>query len=137
MSKKIFRPLILLIPLVLGITMFFAFAQLSSVQAAPLMETHVSGTINADTTWTLGVRIDDRQTTPQNQQWFATGFMIFPGMNTIRMYIEDIGHKVDLRQIQRVQIFTNDLERDVDVYLDNVRFERAQVAQIIDGLLLV
>jgi hypothetical protein len=89
-------------------------------------------TQQADTTWTLGVRIDDRQTTSQNQQWFATGFMIFPGMNTIKMYVEDISHKVDLRQIQRVMLFTNDLEGDVEVYLDNVRFESAQVTQIVE-----
>ena len=53
MSKKNTRILGLLIPVVLGITMFLVFSHLSRAYAAPLLDTHVGGTIDTDTTWTL------------------------------------------------------------------------------------
>lgn len=76
-----------------------------------------------DATWNLGVRIDDQQTVDANKKWFFTDYMIHPGLTTIRIYIEDIGKEVDLHQIRRIMLFTNDLENDVKVYLDNLRFE--------------
>ena len=45
-------------------------------------------------------------------------------LNTaIRVYIEDIDRKLDITQIQQVMLATNKLGHEVEVYLDNIRFE--------------
>jgi hypothetical protein len=80
-------------------------------------------TEQSESTWTLGVRIDDHESTPANQKWFAEGYIIHPGLNTIKIYIEDIGQSVDLKKMKRLMLFTNALENDVEVFFDDLRFE--------------
>ncbi len=76
-----------------------------------------------DAVWRLAVRIDDQQTTRIKRDWFMKGYVIEPGATTIRIYIEDIGKRLDTRQIKQVTFATNKLEHDAEVYLDNIRFE--------------
>jgi len=73
--------------------------------------------------WPLVIRIDDRQTTRIKRDWFRTGYTIGPGPTTARVYIEDIDRKLDITQIQQVMLATNKLGHEVEVYLDNIRFE--------------
>ena len=77
----------------------------------------------SDEVWPLVVRIDDDQTTPIKRNWFAREYPIGPGATTIRIYIEDLGQKQNVRRIRQVMLTTKALPQDVEVYLDSFRFE--------------
>ena len=76
-----------------------------------------------DKALSLGVRIDDTNSSPQNQQWYAEGFDLIPGPNTIRIDIGRVGENIDLTQVKRLMLFTEELDDEVEFYLDNLRFE--------------
>ncbi|MCP4405123.1 MAG: hypothetical protein GY801_48455, partial [bacterium] len=81
-----------------------------------------------DEALSLGVRIDDPDSSPQNQRWYAEGFDLLPGPNTIRIEIERVGKKIDLTQVKRLMLFTEELDDEAEFYLDNVRFESREQA---------
>ena len=81
-----------------------------------------------DEALTLAIRIDDPDSNPQSQHWYAEGFDLLPGSNTIRIEIERIGETIDLTQVKRLMLFTEELDREEEFYLDNIRFESLEQA---------
>jgi hypothetical protein len=77
----------------------------------------------SDKAWLLIVRIDDRRTNQLKRNWFMQGSIIEPGATTIRVRREDIAKELDVKHIKQVILATNKLEHDIEVYLDNFRFE--------------
>lgn len=71
----------------------------------------------------LLVRIDDERTNRLQRDWFMKPYMLNPGSDTIRLYLEDVGTKIDTRHVKQFIISTNKLSRSAEVYIDNVRFE--------------
>jgi hypothetical protein len=76
-----------------------------------------------ETTWMLGVRIEDADMTHEKQPWFQTDAVIRQGVTTLRIAVEEIGQAINVTDIQRLMLYTYDLDRDLEAYIDNMRFE--------------
>lgn len=69
----------------------------------------------------LVVRLDDERTNRLQQDWFLQLYSLYPGPNTVQVYIDEIGASIDIRQIKQLIISTNKLRHAADLYLDHLR----------------
>ena len=78
----------------------------------------------ADQAVAMGLTIKDAKSKDYASRYNNDKVKIEKGANTITVELVDVSDKIDLKTIRSFSLFTHKAEKDVTIYVDNIRLEK-------------